>query len=184
MGNLESRSVLKAINSPKRNNYNRAVDMYSSAIQQAPHDSNLHVCRSVAHVMSTAGRLDLALRDADEAIRLGPTHSQGWVQKGEIFIRMGRGAEAVGVLSRALGFAWIDEKLAIQRSLAAAQALSAGRTPSPQPYLPKTSLSLHTTPLGEQYEEGRLQCGMLMDATNRYGQTSLSPSVEQLETSH
>lgn len=124
----------------EKNDYNGAVVMYNSALQQAPRNLTLYLSRSLAHVMSTPTRFDLALKDADDAIRLDPSHSQAWAQKGEVLMKMGQGAGAVEALTQAVAFAGVSEKFAAQRSLAAAQALSAGSAATMA-----SSAPMHTT---------------------------------------
>ncbi|KAL2812474.1 hypothetical protein BJX63DRAFT_241868 [Aspergillus granulosus] len=98
--------------------YNGAVVMYNSALQLAPHDTELLLSRSLAHMMSTPPRLDLALKDADDAIQLNPASAQGWLQKGEVLVQLGNLADAVDVLENAVGCASPGERLGAQRALA------------------------------------------------------------------
>ncbi|KAL4789305.1 hypothetical protein BDV19DRAFT_374338 [Aspergillus venezuelensis] len=101
--------------------YNGAVVMYNSALQLAPHDAELLLSRSLAHMMSDPRRLDLALKDADDAITLNPGSAQGWMQKGEVLQAMGDTANAIDVFNNAVGCAQPHERLAAQRALAGAR---------------------------------------------------------------
>ncbi|KAL3444658.1 hypothetical protein BJX65DRAFT_169482 [Aspergillus insuetus] len=101
-----------------QNDYNGAVVMYNSALQLAPYDTELLLSRSLAHMMSTPPRLDLALKDADDAIQLNPGSAQGWLQKGEVLVQLGDLDNAVDVLENAVGCAAPAERLVAQRALA------------------------------------------------------------------
>ncbi|KAL4932031.1 uncharacterized protein BDV17DRAFT_254769 [Aspergillus undulatus] len=145
--------------------YNGAVVMYNSALQLAPHDTELLLSRSLAHMVSTPARLDLALKDADDAITLNPGSAQAWMQKGEVLQSMGDSANAIDVFSNAVGCAQPNERLAAQRALAGArQQASAGANananvnlnanqqlpqiiqPSSSPQ-PSTTASLYSSPV-------------------------------------
>ncbi|KAL4913753.1 hypothetical protein BDW62DRAFT_157728 [Aspergillus aurantiobrunneus] len=138
-----------------QNDYNGAVVMFNSALQLAPQDTELLLSRSLAHMMSTPPRLDLALKDADDAIQLNPASAQGWMQKGEVLKNMGFPQNAVDVFNNAVGCAQPHERVAAQRALAGArqQAGTNSQThqthqhqiiqPSPQP---SSSTSISSPP--------------------------------------
>lgn len=102
--------------------------MYTSALRLAPNNFDLYLSRSLAHTMSDPQYLDLALRDADEAIRLKPEDSQGWSRKGEVFIQMGDYESAIEMLTNSVGFAKPHERVAAQKALAAARSRSVAQT--------------------------------------------------------
>lgn len=97
-------------------------------MQLAPNDFDLYLSRSLAHMMSSPRYLDLALKDADDAICLKPEDSRGWSQKGKVFIQMGDYKSAVEMLTHALGCAKPHERVAVQRALDAARSQSAVQT--------------------------------------------------------
>lgn len=99
------------------NDYNGAVVMYDSAIQKAPYDRNLLLSRAIAHCRATPSRLDLALRDANEALALNPRWWNGWFQKGKILFQMGDLQSAEEALTNAAGFAHNADKIRVQEVL-------------------------------------------------------------------
>ncbi|KAL4953862.1 hypothetical protein BDW69DRAFT_149006 [Aspergillus filifer] len=119
-------------------------------------------------MMSDPRRLDLALKDADDAIMLNPGSAQGWMQKGEVLQAMGDTADAIDVFSNSVGCAQPHERLAAERALAAArQQAGAGASanldqqipqiiqPSVQPasatslYSSPVSISSPTSPISQ-----------------------------------
>ena len=135
--------------------YNAAVVMFTEALRYAPADTTLLISRSLAYMMSTPERLNLALQDADAAIRHDPTNGQAWSQKGEALLREGDIQGAEEALVNAVGFAKGLDKLTAQRSLADVRARR-GQTPAAQPShasvqstspTPLSEPSLLTTPL-------------------------------------
>jgi hypothetical protein len=138
--------------------YNTAVVMYTEALRHAPADTALLISRSLAHVMSTPPRLDLALQDTDVAIQHNPTSWQAWLQKGETLLREGDVKGAEEALVNAVGFAKGLDQLTAQRSLADARARRSQISPTPAAEPSRTSVrstvptqtsapSLPTTPL-------------------------------------
>jgi hypothetical protein len=131
--------------------YSTAVVMYTEALKHAPADTVLLISRSFAHMMSTPPKLDLALQDADVAIRHNPTSWQAWLQRGETLLRQGDVTRAEEALQTAVEFAQGLDKLTAQRSLADARARRCQISPTP-PEPSSTvpaqtpALSLPTTP--------------------------------------
>jgi hypothetical protein len=116
--------------------------MYGKALSYAPTDSTLLLSRSLAHMMTTPPRLDLALADADAAIQYGPTNWQAWLQQGQIRLKMGDMDGAEGALVNAVGFAQGVDKLTAQRSLAdlrSQRAMSPPVANRPASSVPSTS---------------------------------------------
>lgn len=99
------------------NDYNGAIVMYDAAILDAPHDRNLLLSRSIAHSRATPSRLDLALKDADEALTLNPRWWEAWFQKGKFLFRMGNFQSAEEALTNAAGFAHSADKAKVQEVL-------------------------------------------------------------------
>jgi len=66
--------------------------LYGEALSSALTYSTLYLSRSLAYMMITPPSLDLALIDADTAVKYDPTNSQAWLQQGETLLKweMGR----------------------------------------------------------------------------------------------
>jgi tetratricopeptide (TPR) repeat protein len=116
------------------NNYNGAVVMYDAALQSAPYDRCLLLSRSIAYSLSTPPKLDLALKDADDALLLNPRWWEGWLQKGKILFKMGHLKSAEEVLANAAGFAHSTDKATVQKIL---DEVRASQVPSPETICPQ-----------------------------------------------
>jgi hypothetical protein len=97
--------------------YNGAVVMYGEALRTRKTDPVLLLSRSLAHMMSTPPRLDLALQDADAAVRYDSSNWQGWLQKGECHSKNGDINQAEEAFVKAVTFAQGKDKLVAQTSL-------------------------------------------------------------------
>ena len=101
----------------RNNDYNGAVVMYDEALRCTPADVTLLLSRSLAHMMSTPPKLDLALQDVGAAIQREPTSSQGWLQKGEIHLKMEDIKNAEKAFVKAVEFSHGLDRHKAQRSL-------------------------------------------------------------------
>lgn len=126
----------------QKNDYNGAVIMYDEALKCAPTDTTLLVRRSFAQMMSTPPRLDLALQDANTAIQHRPTDWQGWLQKGEIYLKMGNMSGAEEAFKNAIRFAQGMDKLTAQMSYANMQS----RRGRASPIAGTSGTSIESTP--------------------------------------
>jgi hypothetical protein len=102
--------------------YNGAVVMYGEALRTRKTDPVLLLSRSLAHMMSTPPRLDLALQDADTAVRYDSSNWQGWLQKGECHSKNGDINQAEEAFVKAVTFAQGKDKLVAQTSLGGVRA--------------------------------------------------------------
>ena|SRR5579862_4798997 len=127
----------------RNGDFNGAITMYNEALRSAPTDTVILLSRSLAYLMSTPPKLDLALQDANTAIEHSPTSWQAWQQKGETCRKMGdlQGAEDAFVNSE--GCATGADKLAAQRSLLDLRALRAQHGARMQAVeLPRTTIGI------------------------------------------
>jgi tetratricopeptide (TPR) repeat protein len=101
----------------RNEDYNGAVVMYDEALRCIPTDVALLLSRSLAHMMSTPPELDLALQDVGAAIQHEPTSSQGWIQKGEIHLKMEDIKDAEEAFVKAVEFSQGLDRHKAQRCL-------------------------------------------------------------------
>ena len=102
----------------KEADYSAAVVLYNEALKQSPTDVNLLLSRSLAYMMSTPSRLDLASQDADAAIKHDPTNWRGWMRKGDIHLKGGDLGRAEEALVNAAQFSQGMDMLHAQQCLA------------------------------------------------------------------
>jgi Tetratricopeptide repeat len=124
----------------QNSDYNGAVVMYDAALKIRKTDPVLLLSRSLAYMMSTPPRLDLALQDADTALRYDSSNCQGWLQKGKCHLKNGDINQAEEAFVKAVTFARGTDRLAAQTSLADVRARRTQLTTEP------SSVPVQSTP--------------------------------------
>jgi hypothetical protein len=114
--------------------YGSAIMFYGEAIRQDPSDSELLLCRALAHRLSQPANYNAALSDANAAIQNDPANWNAWNVKGDIMTGLGDLDGAEEAFQNALGFASGMDRLRVQGSLGDVRARrAAGAQVSSQP---------------------------------------------------
>ncbi|KAL2267471.1 hypothetical protein VTJ83DRAFT_4748 [Remersonia thermophila] len=104
----------------KRGEYQKAVDMYTEAVNIDPANAAYRCDRSAALIMMN--HVDEAEADASIATRLGPMNAEAWSRLGMAALKQGHGKRAKQAYETALKMAGNDASSAMRKGLADAEA--------------------------------------------------------------
>jgi len=95
-----------------KSNYDQAISLYGSALTKSPNNASsgtIYYNRAQAYLKK--GAYQLALSDAEEAIKLGTTAGDAYLAQGQSLYHLGRYSEALTALNKFIGAPTVDHFL-------------------------------------------------------------------------